>query len=75
MPVTGEQAIQHATEAYQTRDLSLCDLADLDEQAIDLWNGRSTKFCYAPGLQTRSGDTSHAANEAEHRQISFGQPS
>ena len=35
MPVTGEQAIQHATEAYQTRDLSLCDLADLDEQAID----------------------------------------
>ena len=30
-----EQAIQRAVEAYQTRDLSICDLVDLGEQAID----------------------------------------
>ena len=30
-----EQAIQRAVEAYQTRDLPLCDLVDLGEQAID----------------------------------------
>jgi phosphate transport system protein len=30
-----EQAIQRAIEAYRTRDLSVCDLVDLGEQAID----------------------------------------
>jgi phosphate transport system protein len=30
-----EQAIQRAIEAYRTRDLSICDLVDLGEQAID----------------------------------------
>ena len=30
-----EQAIQRAVEAYQTRDLSICDLVDFGERAID----------------------------------------
>jgi phosphate transport system protein len=30
-----EQAIQRAVEAYRTRDLSICDLVDHGEQAID----------------------------------------
>jgi phosphate transport system protein len=30
-----EHAIQRAVEAYQTRDLSICDLVDYGEQAID----------------------------------------
>jgi phosphate transport system protein len=30
-----EQAIQRAVEAYRTRDLSVCDLVDHGEQAID----------------------------------------
>ncbi len=30
-----EQAIQRAIEAYRTRDLSICDLVDHGEQAID----------------------------------------
>ena len=59
----------------QTR-ASLCDLADLDEQAIDHLELEIDEVLLCPWLiKLGSGDTSHAANEAGDRQISLGQSS